>query len=258
MTLSDLAALDAAALDRVARVQGRPGFVLSPRLPVVFDAGAAVWPLAAELARDSGALGLVLMPKGPAEAAVRTHLGADWQISHWDSYDAPAADLMPRALATVEAGLPPGWSVSDLAPDGEQDTRDVIALNHACGVSPNPPAAMKSLICPTHTVLIRDADGALKASATAQMMFPDTSPHAGKVFIGLISVDPAARGQGLGRHVTAHLLTRSQPALGWRTATAWVAPDNPASIATVTGAGFARSDGLFAMIAMPGGGRFTR
>jgi len=223
----DPEALDAAALARVAAVRGVPGFVLSPRLPVIYDIGAHVWPLAATLARENGALGIALVARAPAEAAVRAHLGPGWNLSYWDSYDGAADTLLSRAATGVARGLPDGLTVSDLSPDGDADCLDVMALNRACGVSPNPPAALKGRITESHTVLIRDGQGALRASATAQMMFPDASPHRGKAFIGLISVDPALRGHGLGHRVTAHLLARSQPALGWRSATAWVAPDNP-------------------------------
>lgn len=251
-----LATSEKTARARLLRIGQRDGFATAPRVPMVLDLKPETMHLAAELARIDGALAFAVLPPDAARAALSQALGPDWSARAWDVYEAAADQLLSRARTS--AHLPDGWDVRDILAPDDATVLDIARLNQTCGVSPNSGAALRGEFCPIHTVGLYDTRNTLRASATVQMMFPEGGRLSGTGFLGLICVDPDLRGKGLGKAVTAEILTRSHARLGWTAMSAWVAPDNPGSIALMHSFGLTRREDAQALVAMPGGQRFTR
>lgn len=253
----ELAASEEKAFARMARIADHPGFARAPRLPMVHTLDPDTMTLAAELARQDGALAFAALPPAQVQMALADTLGPDWQAGAWDVYEAGPEPLLTRAVQAARR-LPMGWRADQITDPLDSTVLEIARLNQTCGVSPNTGAALRGAFCPIHTTGLYDPDGVLRASATVQMMFPQRGRLFGIGFLGLICVDPAQRGMGLGACVTGHVLAASHARLAWTEMSAWVAPDNPGSIALMRRFGLTRREDVRALVAMPGGARFTR
>ena len=257
---------DEAAVARQKRLLARkdvfarsPWLACGSRLLVVVDPAPEIWPEISEMVEEDGVVAPVLMRQPDVDAWAARHLGSSWEVHSWDAFMGDAERIVSTSEGVVAArSLPEGWTARSVAvPDAGQIAK-MQALNALCGVSSSPGFAFRGDIVPTLNVLIEDGEGRLMAMAHATMMFHPESAFADCAFIGLVSVDPGARGLGLGAYANALCLVESHRALGWGRATEFVARDNPASRAMVGRCGLHLDDALVAAIASRGGGRFTR
>ena len=257
---------DEAAVERQKRLLARKDvFVRSPwlaygsRLLVVVDPAPERWPEFSDMVEEDGIVALVLMSEAEVDAWAARHLGAAWEVHSWDAFMGDAERIVSASEDVVAArSLPEGWTArAVMVPDAEEVAK-MQALNALCGVSSSPAFAFRGENVPALNVLIEDGEQRLMAMAHATMMFHPGGAFGDTAFIGLVSVDPEARGLGLGVYANALCIVESRKALGWGRVTEFVARDNPASRAMVGRCGLHLDDALVAAIASRGGGRFTR
>lgn len=257
---------DKATVERQKRLLARkdimarsPWLANGGRLLVVSDPAPEAWPEFSAMVEEDGVVAMVLMRQDEVDAWAARHLGPSWEVHSWDAFMGDAERIVPASEGVIEARhLPKGWLARAVrVPDDEEIAR-MQALNALCGVSSAPGFAFRGDLVPALSVLIEDEDRRLMATAFASCMFHPESAFGDTAFIGLVSVDPEARGLGLGVYANAMCIVESRKALGWGRVTEFVAADNPPSRAMVSRCGLHLEDGLVAAIASRGGGRFTR
>lgn len=237
-------------------IQGNPGFASGGRLLIYVEPDPASWPDARKLAEEDGFIALVVMDKEQVEAEIAYGLGDGWRTDYWDAFLGDPTEVLTASHRVAQTTpLPLGWRLDASLTPSAEEIDQVQRLNLATGVSPNPAVVGAG---PMLTVMVRDSDGQLVASASAGMFFHPESRLAGTVFVGLVSVDPGARGKGLGKLANARALIESHAAMGWSRATEFVAADNPASRAMVAACGLNLDAAMVAAIATRGEERFTR
>ncbi|MDX2289807.1 MAG: GNAT family N-acetyltransferase [Hyphomicrobiaceae bacterium] len=144
-----------------------------------------------------------------------------------DQFFAPAAAEMARIEGELRLKL------STLAADAtEAEILEVQDLQQAVHLTPLPGAFLRGYHGPVSTVLVRDADGRLVASATTVGLgdvgpgFTDTAMLVG------VSVSPDAQGRSIGRALTAAALIEANRALGADRVAACVSPTNTRAFRT--------------------------
>lgn len=162
--------------------------------------------IAATLACD-GAFGfrLIPAPRMPAIAARLAALG--FRLDSWDVFRAERAEALAAAGAIVARGLPDG--LVDLPPPREAEgaaTGAIQALMSAAGVVPFSGALLVGAAGPAVTVAIGTPDGAPVAAAHAYLPHNRFSPWHGHAWGGLVAVDAARRGRGLGAFINARMI----------------------------------------------------
>ena len=257
---------DAAAVERQKRLLARkPVFDRSPwlasggRLLMIADPAPEFWPEVSAMVEEDGIVALVMMRPEVVGAWVARHLGDGWGVFSWDGFMGESAVVVPASEAVLrERRLPDGWSARTTLAPSDDEIAAMQALNAATGVSSSPAFAFRGDAFPALNVMIEDTSGRLMAMAHSAMIFHPESASSDVGFVGLVSVDEAARGLGLGVYANALVCAESQKAFGWRRVTEFVATDNPASRAMISRCGLNLDEGLVASIAIRGGGRFTR
>jgi GNAT superfamily N-acetyltransferase len=228
------------------------------RIIIVTDLDPVHWPATRSFVEEDGVVGPVLVPEADARRWVADHLPG-WSLFVWDAYLAPAATILTAAEAVLAArALPDGWSAEATKAPTDDQIDAVQSLCQTAGVSPMPAHAHRGALFPSLTAMIRDNDGQLMATAWAGKFFHPEGPWGDTAMIGLVAVDPTARGLGVGAFTNAFILRESLAALGWARATEFVARDNPASRAMVAACGLTLDAGLVAGVSMRAEGRFTR
>ncbi|MGB5556910.1 MAG: GNAT family N-acetyltransferase [Paracoccaceae bacterium] len=241
---------------RRSMIENSPWIASGGRVMIYVEPDATTWPSARALAEEDGFLALVVMDREQLDAAVAHGLGDGWRTDYWDAFLGAPPEVLAASRRVVDTTpLPAGWRLDATLAPNHDEIDQVQRLNLATGVSPNPAVVGA---CPTLSVMVRDSAGELVASAAACMFFHPQSRLGGTVFVGLVSVDPKARGKGLGKLANARALIDSHAAMGWTQATEFVAADNPASRAMVAASGLTVDAGLVTAIATRGAERFTR
>lgn len=257
---------DEAAIGRQMRLLARqdlfarsPWLAYGSRLLVVVDPATEVSSEISDIVEEDGIVALVLAGQAEVDAWATRHLGASWEVHSWDAFMGEAARIVPASEEVIAArSLPKGWTARPVRVPDDEEVAKMQGLNALCGVSSSPGFALRGENVPALNIVIEDEDRRLMAMAHATMMFHPQGAYGDTAFIGLVSVDPEARGLGLGVYANALCIVESCKALGCRRVTEFVARDNPASRAMVTRCGLHLDDALVAAIASRGGGRFTR
>lgn len=107
-------------------------------------------------------------------------------------------------------------------------------------------------------VTIRDTGGRVLATAHGDMRYHPDSPMGGTLWAGIVAVDPATRGSGLGRRANAEALRAAQEAFGWTRVVEFARPTNISSSRMIRSCGMALHGHWCAFVIMPNGEEFTR
>jgi len=152
----------------------------------------------------------------------------------WNGFMGDAATLRSRSEMRLAQPLAKGFDQTRAAPDDLPRMQAFLAEH---GITPLSTDLMGGRLCPALSIVIKDAAGTIAAAGFTGMLQNRFSLLADCAWMGLIAVDPAARGMGFGSRIAAALCKASLDDLGAARVIAFAAPDNAASIAMLTGAG---------------------
>ena len=256
---TEMIALQQRLLLRQPMLENCPWLANCDRLLAYLEPDEETWPEVRALAEQDGFLALLVLEKDVILSEVHKGLGPSWSVDFWDAFmgDAPEV-LMASSKVIASTCLPDGWHIKTSYGLNDAEIDEVQMLNQAGGVSANPAFSMRGDLRPSLTVLVRNSEGVLIATAYATMMFHPKSRLGDTVFAGIVSVAEEARGKGLGKLVNAHALTESRETMGWVQAVEFVASDNTASRGMVSACGLAHKEQRVGAIATNGNLRFTK
>jgi GNAT superfamily N-acetyltransferase len=251
--------LERQALAMAARIAGDVALLEGGRFVLYPDPDEATWPRAAEIAREFGALAMPEVDGHAVRAAVARHLGADWGVYDWAVFSSPCDHAIAACRQVcAERPLPEGWQATLGAPRNAEEIAELYVLSATAGVSPLPPRALQGRMSPVLPLWLRDGAGRLCGSACAQAMFRPGTRLGETLSIHLVAIAPDLRGRGLGTLVAARAILAGAEVFGLSSVSAYIARDNLASQGAFRGCGLTMRANVVAMIATPGGARFTR
>lgn len=230
-------ALQAARDGEVAGFRNRPGAVVHGRVTSSDDPDAFGWDdLRAAMRRE----GIVQIRGATPEVILKAEhelAGFAPKQHFWDVFLADADRVRAACGQIVAGGLPDGITRH---PDDEIDAtvlHEMQGFLTEHGIAPFSKPALSGALVPARPVILRSADGAIAATGYAALVHNEHSWLAGMAFVGLIAVDPAARGLGLGKMADAIANLIAVDELGAAGAVEFVAADNAASRAVLRACG---------------------
>jgi GNAT superfamily N-acetyltransferase len=158
----------------------------------------------------------------------------------WDMFMADAEQVRAACGAIVAEGLPEGVSHQPHGTLSAQDLHEMQAFLDSHGVSPLSKPALAGTLFPARTVVLRGPEGGIVATGFACMTHNAHSWLAGVAWVGLIAVDPAMRGLGLGKTADALANLAAVDELGATGVVEFVATDNAASRAVLSACGLSQ------------------
>lgn len=245
--------------NRQSRIACSPDLANGGRVLHFLDPETTGWNRVAELALEDGLAGFPVVPFDQTVAQIERHLGAHWKTPVWHALLGSDDQVLTSCDQVVRSvGVPDSWQVEMNDCPTDNQIAEVQALNHQTGVSPYPAYYMRSEAVPVLTAGLRDAVGALVATASVAYRYHSDSRLAGHVFAGMVSVSEDHRGLGMGKLINALVLIESQRRFAWKVATEQVAPDNVTSRAMIVACGMDHSAKLTSIAATNSGERFSR
>jgi len=214
--------------------------------------------LAHMLVRD-GILGLRMISPQQAARHFPPLEAAGCRIDCWDIFVGDAGNAGGRARAITARRLPEGLEL--LPPLDEPESPATLRVQEflaANGLAPFPGTMLVDEASRAKTIVLAGAEG---IAATGHAYFPHNahSPFRDHAWLGLVAVDDAWRGKGLGTQVNALLVRAAFEELGARHVYEMVAPSNIASRRMVEACGLRLDADLRCGVAVPAdAARFTR
>ena len=215
----------------------RPGAVIHARTFSTDDPDRLGWDDLRKIMADEGIITL----RGADAATIakaKAKLGNFAPNLHlWDLFMADAATLQDVCGKIVAAGPPDGVQ---RVPDTDltaQRARAVQAFLTDQGISPFSADALLGKLFPARLIVLQDTNQKIVAAGFAAMTHNRHSPFFGSAWVGLIAVDPALRGLGLGKYMDALCNLAAITELGAATTMEFVAQDNAPSRAMLESCG---------------------
>jgi len=169
------------------------------------------------------------------------------------------ADIL-RGVCTkiVDSELPNG--LSRIADDAmtPQKVREVQGFLTVHGISPFSADALLGKLFPARLIALQNIDGRVVAAGFAAMTHNRHSPFFTSAWVGLIAVDPALRGMGLGKHMDAICNLAAFTELGAESTMEFVAQDNAPSRAMLESCGLRQVEGKSVVMFSKSSDRITR
>lgn len=207
--------LQARAEACAAEIATTPGLCQAGRTMGCDDPDALGWDRIDDYLQRDGICGFRLITLDQADR-LRARLAAGgFRFDTWDVFLADREAALAACLPILEGGLPEGLSELDgpLTPEGET-TRRIQTMMADAGVVPFSGSLLSGRAGPACTVALVDASGAIAASAHAYLPHNGASRHRSHAWGGLVAVDQAHRGKGLGRLVNAAMVVAAFRDLG--------------------------------------------
>ncbi len=199
----------------------------------------------------------------PAEEADRLQSRLEehgFRFDRWDVFLADRETAFAASEAILSLGLPDGFRELEQPKEPKgRDTVEIQTLMNAAGVVPFSGSMLTGRVGPASTVSVGDKDGAIVAAAHGYMPHNSSSPYHQYAWGGLVAVDEAQRGHGLGRYVNALMVVSVFRDLNASHLYELVAPTNLPSRRMVESCGLRHEPALVCGVATPHqSNRFTR
>lgn len=182
------------------------------------------------------------------------------KIHMWNFYAGSRAEILPAVQKELDRPLPEGLeAVSEAEVKDETVLSQIQAFMNTQGVTPMSKPTLAGETLPAALLAWRDGrSGQIVATGYGMMGHNRFSPFHGRAFLGLIAVDPAMRGLGLGRMATAHSLAAVFDRLDGTGAIAFVSADNPVSARMIQSMGMVQDPDRMTVLYALGEARLTR
>lgn len=222
---------------QVEELRDMPGAVVHARTFSTDDPEALGWDRLREVMAEEGRVAL-RGATGAEVARAREVLAAFSPVEHvWDIFlagaDAVRAACRPILGGDAARGLT-RLAAGDLTDARIREVQEFLAGH---GVSPFSRDALTGALFPAEMVVLTHADGRIAAAAFAALTHNRHSRFHGVAWVGLVAVDPALRGRGLGKHVDALANLVAVDDMGATGTMEFVAPDNLPSRAMLEACG---------------------
>jgi hypothetical protein len=245
--------------DRQPEIARSPHLVNGGRILHFLDPEKTGWNRVRELAEEDQLAGFPMVRQDLTLRRIEEHLGSQWRTPTWHVLLGDANRVLSACEAVIDTvDLPGGWHTTMHDCPNEDRIAEIQTLNAETGVFPYPAYYTRSEAVPVLTACIRDAQGALVATASVADRYHADGRLGGHVFAGMVSVSGTCRGKGLGKLINALALVESHKRFGWKVATEQVAPDNPVSRAMILACGLDHSQGLVTVAAINSDESLTR
>lgn len=252
-------ALQRLTLEKRPLIDETPGLYDAGRFYGTDDPDRIGWAGIDAILHEQGMLGVRMISPAQRSAYSPGLAERGFRLDTWDTMIADAATVRPRIAAICGAGLPDGLVLAPplTEPEGAA-TRRVQQFVADAGIVPFPGALLVE--GPGQAgVTIADRDGAPVAFAHGCFPHNRFSPHHRSAWVGLVAVDPKARGLGLGKLANALAIRRMVEEMGAERVYELVSASNAASRRMVEACGPTVDPALICGSAVPDGQqRFTR
>jgi RimJ/RimL family protein N-acetyltransferase len=247
-------------VDSAEWIAATPGVCNSGRFIGCDDPDRLGWDVMLDILRRDGTLGFRMLEGNRAEALAARLAPLGFRLDIWDAFVADRATALPAAEAVAAPGPPAPLRDVDLASaPGDRLIGDLQSLMAANGVVPFPAALLAGRLAPAALAAVEDEGGRPVAVAFGYLAHNRHSPYHRWAFGGLVAVDPAQRGRGLGRYVNARMVAAVFRRLGAEAVYEMVRAGNQPSCRMVEAAGLRRHPRLKGGIATAAAaGQFTR
>ncbi|MCA1243952.1 GNAT family N-acetyltransferase [Stappia stellulata] len=207
--------LQARAEASAAEIAATPGLCQAGRTMGCDDPDALGWERIEAFLQRDGICGFRLITSDQAER-LRERLSANgFRLDTWDVFLTDRETALAACRPIVERGLPDGLAELDVPPTPEGAmTRRIQAMMSAAGVVPFSGSILCGDTGPAVTLALCDPSGGIAAGAHAYLPHNVASRHRSHAWGGLVAVDDAHRGKGLGRLINAMMVVAAFRDLG--------------------------------------------
>ncbi|WGT48633.1 GNAT family N-acetyltransferase [Thioclava nitratireducens] len=251
-------ALQKARDEQVAELMDMPGAVVHARTFSSDDPAQLGWDRLRNSMADEGMITLRGVDAQTVETAREELSSFDPKLHLWDLFMADANTIRDVCAKITDSGLPADLSrVPDeaLTP---QKARDVQSFLADQGISPFSTDALLGKLFPARLIALQNSDDHVVAAGFAAMTHNRHSPFFKSAWVGLIAVDPALRGLGLGKYMDALCNLAAVSELGAEATMEFVAQDNAPSRAMLESCGLRQTDGKSVVMFSTSADRITR
>mgnify|MGYP006198264523 CR=1 FL=1 len=251
-------ALQQARDKQVAELFDLPGAVVHARTFSTDDPAALGWDYLRRIMSDEGLVTLRGADAATIETAKSELNNFDPKLHFWDLFVANADTIQDVCGKIIDVALPEGViRVGDdaLTP---QKAREIQTFLADQGVSPFSTDALLGKLFPARLVALQNAEGKIVAAGFAAMTHNRHSPFHKSAWVGLIAVDPALRGLGLGKYMDALCNLVAVDELGALSTMEFVAQDNAPSRAMLESCGLRQVEGKSVVMFSTSTDRITR
>ena len=254
----EVQALQQAQDEAVPRLADVAGAVIHARVFSSDDPDALGWHRLRDVMADQGRITL----RGVDDATItraREELGAFAPSLHfWDLFMADADTIRKVCGPIAAAPLPDGLA---RLPDDRltaEKVHEVQAFLSEHGIMPFSADALRGALFPAKLAILAYNDGRIAAAGFAAMTHNRHSVFSDAAWVGLIAVDPALRGHGLGKTIDAICNLIAVEELGAQHTMEFVAPDNVPSRAMLESCGLQQVPGKSVVMFSTSDDRLTR
>ncbi|MFO1057456.1 MAG: GNAT family N-acetyltransferase [Dongiaceae bacterium] len=246
-------------IESIGWIAATPGACNSGRFLGCDELDRLGWDALLEILRRDGAVGFRMLPSERAPAVASRLASFGFRLDTWDVFAGDRAAALSIAEAAAQ-GLPaPFRDIEIPAIPDDRLLTGLQALMAENGIVPFPAALLTGRAAPAVLAAVEDGSGRPAAVAFGYLPHNAHSPWRRWAFVGLVAVDKAHRGQGLGRHVNARAVAGVLRQLEAETVYELVHASNLPSRRMVESSGLQLHPGLKAGIAtVADAGRFTR
>lgn len=251
-------ALQQARDEQVAELLDLPGAVIHARTFSSDDPAALGWDYLRKIMSDEGLVTLRGADAATIETA-KTELGSfDPKLHVWDLFSADAETIRDVCGKIVDVARLEGLIRVGDEELTQQKAREIQAFLADQGVSPFSTDALLGKLFPARLIALQNANGKIVAAGFAAMTHNRHSPFYSSAWVGLIAVDPALRGLGLGKYMDALCNLAAVTELGAGSTMEFVAQDNAPSRAMLESCGLKQVEGISVVMFSTSTDRITK
>lgn len=237
-----------------------PGACNAVRFRGSDDPARLGWAQVFRILEEDGLMGVRMLSRDRLPELEATLAERGYRMEFWNVFTG-AAQRVAAACDRVLAAPPP----EGLTPVPEARRADAAflealrAMMSENGIVPFSSAMLAGRVGgPSALAALQDRAGRIAACAFAYFPHNRHSPHAHTAWGGLVAVDPAFRGRGLGTRVNAMMLRKAIADMGAGAIYELVSEGNTPSRRMVEGCGLTLDPDLVSGIATRGEGRYLR
>ncbi|MCB1493250.1 MAG: GNAT family N-acetyltransferase [Rhodobiaceae bacterium] len=244
------------AMDWIMRT---PGACNGGRVLATDDPERLGWDTIAAILERDRAFAFRLLPVIEMNIIADRLEGMGYRLDTWTVFSTGATTIRSKAWPIALDGPPEGYS--ELVIDEVTSPRVVaefLEFIASRGLVPFSSAMMTGMLGPVEAVAAVDGDGRIVGSGFGYFPHNRFSDHAYAAWLGLLAVDEACRGKGVGQWINARVAMGLVERLGAQMVYELIADHNALSRRVVETCGFTRDPSLLSGIATRGRTRYTR